>query len=109
MNALSMFEHPDVRILGWTLLHFVWQGTLVALALAVTNACLLAWSARARYVAASAALFTMLALPLATFVVLGAAPLPAPLPVESPGIAVSLPAASVPSVGMPALWTRLTT
>lgn len=73
MSTLSIFEHPDVRILGWTLLHFVWQGAVVALALAAANACLQRRSARTRYAAASAALLAMLSLPIVTFFVLRAA------------------------------------
>jgi hypothetical protein len=30
----ALLAHPVFQLLGWTLLHFVWQGTLVALAYA---------------------------------------------------------------------------
>src|ERR1041384_7119170 len=51
---------------GWTLLHFIWQGALLAAAL---KAALYAWresSANARYLAACATLLLMLAAPLTT-------------------------------------------
>jgi beta-lactamase regulating signal transducer with metallopeptidase domain len=51
--------------LGWALLHFVWQGALVALALAAVLPLLR--SAGARYRAACLALALMAALPLFTF------------------------------------------
>ena len=30
----ALLAHPVFQLLGWTLLHFVWQGALVALAYA---------------------------------------------------------------------------
>ncbi len=55
-----------IRILALTLLHFLWQGALVAALLATLHALLPRPRAGARYVAACAALALMLALPLAT-------------------------------------------
>jgi beta-lactamase regulating signal transducer with metallopeptidase domain len=56
-----------IQALGWTLAHFLWQGTAVALLLAAVNAALRRSSANARYFASCAALLLMLALPLITF------------------------------------------
>ena len=50
--------------LGWTLVHFVWQGTLVALVLAAVLRGLK--QSHTRYAAACLALAVMTALPLAT-------------------------------------------
>ncbi|MBA3768408.1 MAG: hypothetical protein H0W99_15795, partial [Acidobacteria bacterium] len=47
----TLLEHVLVQSLGWTLLHFVWQGALVALAHAGVNALLADADARARYLA----------------------------------------------------------
>jgi bla regulator protein BlaR1 len=52
---------------GWTLLHFLWQGALVAIILACVLALLTGRSAQPRYLAACAALVLMAALPLITF------------------------------------------
>jgi TonB family protein len=56
-----------VRALGWTLLHFCWQGAAVAALLWCVLALLPVRMPRARYAAASLALALMVALPLATF------------------------------------------
>ena len=55
---------PIVTVVGWTLIHFVWQGSLVALVVAG----LLQGLARpqARYLVACAGLALMLAAPIAT-------------------------------------------
>jgi bla regulator protein BlaR1 len=50
---------PGVEALGWTLLHFVWEGAAIALALGAALGVLP--SSRARYAVAGAALAAMLA------------------------------------------------
>jgi beta-lactamase regulating signal transducer with metallopeptidase domain len=57
----------DLDALGWSLLHFVWQGAVCALLLSVANVRLRRAAPQARYVAASAVLLAMLALPVVTF------------------------------------------
>ena len=52
---------------GWTLLHFLWQGALVAIILACVLALLNGRSAQPRYLAACVALVMMAVLPLITF------------------------------------------
>jgi beta-lactamase regulating signal transducer with metallopeptidase domain len=56
-----------IQALGWTLLHFCWQGAAVAALLWSGLALLPVRMPRARYAAASLALALMVALPLATF------------------------------------------
>lgn len=51
----------------WTLLHFLWQGALVALILACILSLLSRRSAQPRYLAACCALVLIVALPLVTF------------------------------------------
>ena len=58
-------------VLGWTLLHFVWQGALLALLLWCGLALMEHASARTRYAVCCLAMALMAALPLATFVRLG--------------------------------------
>jgi hypothetical protein len=55
-----------IDVAGWTLLHFVWQGTLAALALGFALALVPRRWARARYVLACVALVGMVALPAVT-------------------------------------------
>ena len=77
MNPLPAFANPATHIahaLGWTLLHFVWQGALVALILACILALLSGRSAQPRYLAACCALVLIVALPLVTFTRLITAP-----------------------------------
>jgi TonB family protein len=62
-SAIALIAHA----LGWTLLHFLWQGALVALILACVLALLSGRSPQPRYVAACAALVLMAILPLVTF------------------------------------------
>jgi beta-lactamase regulating signal transducer with metallopeptidase domain len=69
MTSLTNWLSPSaMHSLGWTLVHFLWQGTAVAALAAVLMA--LCRSASARYVLAVGALVVMLAAPVATFVFL---------------------------------------
>ncbi len=66
-GLIQLSGHPLVHALGWTLLHFLWQGTAVALVLGCVLGLLGGQSSQARYGAACLALGLMVALPLATF------------------------------------------
>jgi len=57
-----------INAVAWTLVHFVWQGTLVSLLVSVQLRFLR--QAPARYVAACFGMLLMLTLPLATFMLL---------------------------------------
>ena len=75
---LLLAQHPLIERLGWMLLHFVWQGALVALAAALLMFCLRGRSAAARYHVGLVALALMAVCPLATFALIDVtAPLPA--------------------------------
>jgi beta-lactamase regulating signal transducer with metallopeptidase domain len=67
---MSAIDPLDVQRLGWTLLHFVWQGAALALVLATLLLLLRSASARARYLLAAATLGLMTAAPVVTFAVL---------------------------------------
>jgi hypothetical protein len=56
-----------IQAVGWSLIHFLWQGALVALALELVLQAMRERSARARYAARCAALGAMALLPLGTF------------------------------------------
>ena len=75
MKTLIEFsQHPAVHALGWTLLHFLWQGTVVAILLASVLGLLSRRPPQLRYVAACCALVFMLVLPLVTWRHLAAEP-----------------------------------
>jgi beta-lactamase regulating signal transducer with metallopeptidase domain len=57
---------PWIDIAGWTLVHFVWQGTAIAVVAAIGLRLLRAASPHARYGLASAAMAAMLIAPIAT-------------------------------------------
>jgi beta-lactamase regulating signal transducer with metallopeptidase domain/peptidoglycan/xylan/chitin deacetylase (PgdA/CDA1 family) len=68
MNLLVMLERQPVwQALGLTLLHFLWQGLLMALLLAFALHALKRADANLRYAAATAAMLLMLVVPLLTF------------------------------------------
>jgi uncharacterized protein (TIGR03435 family) len=62
------------EVAGWTLLHFVWQGTVIALAAACVLRLLRGARPQLRYAVACMALAMMLASPVATAFVLSVAP-----------------------------------
>src|SRR5579872_4784881 len=67
MNLLEAFvQTPAAAALGWTLAHSLWEGALVALALAVAL-CFLR-SSRARYAAACVAMLGLIAIAAVTFI-----------------------------------------
>jgi len=66
MNG-ALIPRPALEALGWTLLHFLWQGTLVAILLAVANSLLRKRTANARYALCCGAMLLLLMLPVATF------------------------------------------
>src|SRR5271169_5935273 len=88
-NLTSWLSPSAMHSLGWTLLHFLWQGTAVAALAAVLMT--LCRRASSRYVLAVGALVLMLAAPVATFFVLA-----------SSGTAAS-------AISPPAAKTQLTT
>lgn len=67
MNPLAVLPDEVVIALGWTLLHFLWQGTLVAGLLLLLQKAMVRASSNARYLVACGALAVMFVLPLATF------------------------------------------
>src|SRR5512143_267749 len=68
MNALNWFAaQPLVERLGWTLVHSLWQGALIAALLAVALCVSREADARLRYFLACAALICFTLCPLFTF------------------------------------------
>ena len=67
-----MTNPETIRVLGWCLLHFVWQGAALALALCALLSRLR--SPQARYASAVCALVAMLVVPFVTFAILKQSP-----------------------------------
>jgi len=61
---------PLIQSLGWTLLHFLWQGTLIGLGFAAVRAIVPASHAEARYAAGLAAMALIALCPLVTLCVI---------------------------------------
>ena len=86
--------------LGWTLVHFLWQGTLIALLHAAVAATLCRRSAKARYAAACLGLLLMALTPVATFLWLQAGPDAAVTAQLPAAIAMEIPTAVLPSAAV---------
>jgi beta-lactamase regulating signal transducer with metallopeptidase domain len=67
MNALSWVHSGEVVALGWTLLHFCWQSTIIALLYLLVDRCLFHVTTAVRYWMAMAMLGLMPLAALATF------------------------------------------
>src|SRR5437899_412623 len=72
MNGADML----IECLGWTLLHFLWEGLAIAIVLAIMLWALRKASANSRYVAECVALAMMIVAPIATFMKLAKPPAP---------------------------------
>jgi beta-lactamase regulating signal transducer with metallopeptidase domain len=74
MNAIAaLLDKPIFQALGWTLIHFIWQGALIAILYASVSVLLRRFSANVRYTAACGAMLLMLIAPATTMFVLGGA------------------------------------
>ncbi len=67
MSPITWLSREEVVALGWTLLHFCWQGTAVAVTFAAVDRITSHASSKIRYSIALAALFLMPAIVLGTF------------------------------------------
>ena len=68
MNSISWLSRGEIVALGWTLLHFCWQGTAVALAYSVVDRMTSRATSGVRYAVALIALLLMPVIVAATFV-----------------------------------------
>ncbi len=67
-SALQFAEHPLVNALGWTLLHFVWQGAVIGLITYLILRVVRPTLASTRYLFGVAALGVTLVAPIVSFV-----------------------------------------
>lgn len=99
MNALqTLFHQPWVARLGWTMLHSLWQGALLAGLLAALRTS----SAKMRYGLACGALAGMTAAPVLTFLWLSGASVPSAAALAQP--AAPAGAGGSPSLLLPDAW-----
>ena len=67
MNAIeTLLDKPIFQALGWTLIHFIWQGALIAIIYVSVSVLLRRFTANVRYAAACSAMLLMLLAPAAT-------------------------------------------
>src|SRR5215218_773876 len=67
MSAIdNLLRQPAAQVIGWALVHFVWQGALIGVLTALALAALRRSAADIRYVVASIGLSLMLTLPAVT-------------------------------------------
>lgn len=91
LTLRSLSSDATVRALGWTLVHFLWQGALVAVVLELVLASLRRAGSETRYALRCAALVSMGLAPAITFVALRASALEtAPFEAALAGLATSL-------------------
>ena len=92
MNTADLvFQQPWIARAGWTLVHFLWQGSVIVIGFAILRATACrTLKARGRYALSCAAFATMVVAPALTFLVASALPSPelprAPWPVAATGI-----------------------
>ena len=67
MNVIETLNGPAGDVLGWTLIHLLWQATAIAVILGAIRAIWTTASSNARYLTAILALLAVLALPPLTF------------------------------------------
>jgi beta-lactamase regulating signal transducer with metallopeptidase domain len=83
--GMELIEHPLVQRLGWTLLHFVWQGTAIALVWGIARTLLQARSPRARYLVACLLMGSMAVAPILTFRLVDSSSVPAHVTITASG------------------------
>ena len=98
----TLLQQPAAQVIGWALLHFVWQGALVGGLTAIALAALRQSAADVRYVVATIALSLMVTLPVVTAVQLWRAVSPGPT-----GKPASIPSGVVKSTGPAVMPARL--
>ncbi|HET7620133.1 MAG TPA: M56 family metallopeptidase [Vicinamibacterales bacterium] len=84
MSAIApLLQQPAAQAVGWALLHFVWQGTLIGLLSAVALLALRRSAADIRYLVSAIGLTLMLTMPAVTAIQTYRAPRATALPVVS--------------------------
>ncbi|WP_291272759.1 M56 family metallopeptidase [Geothrix sp.] len=102
-TLLSLMQYPLAQTLGWTLIHFLWQGAALGLLAWMSLLLLRGASAKARYGVACAFLLLMVAAPTGTFLLLqrSAAALAEPLRLSLEAATAPRPGTMVPDAPLP--------
>jgi beta-lactamase regulating signal transducer with metallopeptidase domain len=96
MNAIAaLLDKPIFQALGWTLIHFIWQGALIAIFYASVSMLLRRFSSNVRYAAACGAMLLMLIAPATTILTMGGAENSSDSSRGSETIAIEEPVATV--------------
>lgn len=66
-TAIRWLEHPVAETLGWSLWHFLWEGALIAVIIAMLMAAMRRSTPQRKYLVLCGGLFLMSACPLITF------------------------------------------
>src|SRR6266404_5534264 len=75
MNAIeTLLDQPIFQALGWSLIHFIWQGALIALLYLSVSVLLRRFAANVRYAAACGAMLLMLIAPAVTMLSIDSVP-----------------------------------
>lgn len=101
MLPIESPNHPLTEALGWTLIHFLWQGTLVGIVAAIALAAMRNRTASARYLASIMSLAVMAICPLVT-----AGVLVSQIPAAAPAVVDVEPAPAI-ETAEPATETTL--
>jgi hypothetical protein len=102
MNALTALDNHEVwHIAGWTMIHYLWMGTLIGIFALALRLLLRRAAANVRYAAALACLFVLAALPIgiASWLVSYSPPLKGTLPggISKPVATIELQLPAAPS------------
>ena len=73
-DALRLLDHPLSSALGWSLVHFVWQGALIGLAAFILLRGVRPAQSHTRYAIGVGALMVMFLAPVVTFMAGASAP-----------------------------------
>jgi beta-lactamase regulating signal transducer with metallopeptidase domain len=76
-SVIDWLQLPAIQRIGWTLLHFLWQGTAIAWLAALVLAAMRNRSAAARYVTSCVAMLALGAAPAMTFLLIDPPPMKA--------------------------------
>ena len=91
-TVIRWLEHPVTETLGWSLLHFLWEGALIAMIVAILLAAMRRSTPQRHYLVLCGSLVLMWACPLITFSLLSR-PIERP---QAPAIVAASPTPPVP-------------
>lgn len=97
---LEFLQGPEIARLGWTLVHFLWQGTVMTVCFAAIRATIRKTSPNARYLAGCLTLLLMAVCVVGTFAMLGPGSLVDAVP-SAARVSASQPGSTAPTAAFP--------